>query len=117
MTPSVGEWENPDTAQSCLLRAWRTGCTAENRGGPKGPGAMLPALAMLDSLEISPSSFGSAYDDAQERGEVQKPGGDRTSIVAGSNNAPTAADLGLRRDEIHEARRLRKDSSSRLKNS
>lgn len=47
------------------------------------------------------------YDEAQERGEVQKPGGDRTSIVGASNNAPTAADLGLGRDEIHEARKLR----------
>ena len=29
----------------------------------------------------------------RERGEVQKPGGDRASIIVGSNNAPTTADL------------------------
>lgn len=45
------------------------------------------------------------YDDAQDRGEVKRLGGD-TSGVAYHNTA-SAADLGLRRDEIHEARRLR----------
>lgn len=41
------------------------------------------------------------YDAAQERGEVKSNGGDRTVDV------PNSADLGLRRDEIHEARKLR----------
>lgn len=45
------------------------------------------------------------YDAAQERGEVKRLGGD-TSGVEYSNTA-SAADLGLRRDEIHEARQLR----------
>lgn len=48
------------------------------------------------------------YDAAQERGEVGQ-SGTRTDLVAGSNEVrpATAADLGLRRDEIHEARKLR----------
>lgn len=47
------------------------------------------------------------YDAAQERGEVSK-GGGRPDCVADANAVPaTAADLGLRRDEIHEARKLR----------
>lgn len=47
------------------------------------------------------------YDAAQERGEIAGHGGDKVSNVAKSNVATTAADLGLRRDEIHEARKLR----------
>lgn len=44
------------------------------------------------------------YDAAQKRGEVA--GRDR-SCVGGDNAPATAADLGLRRDEIHEARKIR----------
>lgn len=44
---------------------------------------------------------------AQERGEVSK-GGGRPDCVEDRNAVPaTAADLGLRRDEIHDARKLR----------
>lgn len=44
------------------------------------------------------------YDAAQDRGEVA--GKDRSCV--GKHNAPaTASDIGLRRDEIHEARKLR----------
>lgn len=46
------------------------------------------------------------YDSAQERGEVQQHGGDKSN-VGDHNVAPSAADVGLRRDEIHEARKLR----------
>jgi len=42
------------------------------------------------------------YDAAQERGDVPKQG----SHVAGENMMATA-DLGIRRDEIHEARKMR----------
>jgi len=42
------------------------------------------------------------YDAAQDRGEVPKQG----AHVAGENMMATA-DLGLRRDEIHEARKMR----------
>jgi hypothetical protein len=45
------------------------------------------------------------YDAAQEWGEVQPRGGNRWLDVGDDNTKPaTAADLGLRRDEIHEAR-------------
>ena len=47
------------------------------------------------------------YDEAQKRGEVQTPGGDRKTIVASHNNDPTIAELGLRRDEIYNSRQLR----------
>lgn len=43
------------------------------------------------------------YDAAQDRGEVAGHG--RSKVEA--DNVTTAADLGLRRDEIHEARKLR----------
>jgi hypothetical protein len=49
------------------------------------------------------------YDAAQERGEVQKAGGDRKSINVpdGNNDRPKAADLGIRRKDIHEGRMIR----------
>lgn len=46
------------------------------------------------------------YDAAQERGEVHRHGGQIPRDVADAN-IPSLADLGLRRDEIHEARQLR----------
>ena len=45
--------------------------------------------------------FAEEYDAAQERGEVKSKGGD-TSGVEYANTA-SAADLGIRRDEIHVA--------------
>ena len=67
--------------------------------------------AQADALIIEAQAkmrLADEYDAAQEAGEVQKVGGDRVSIVANGNNGPaTTADLGLRRDEIHEARELR----------
>jgi len=62
------------------------------------------ALAMRARAEMR---LADEYDDAQERGEVAGHGGDKVSNVAKSNVVPAAADLGLRRDEIHEARRFR----------
>lgn len=48
------------------------------------------------------------YDAAQERGEVAKIGDNLPSVGNHNANKPaTAADLGIRRDEIHEARKLR----------
>lgn len=46
------------------------------------------------------------YDGAQERGEVQQHGGNKSKLEA-SKLAPTVAEIGLRHDEIHEARKLR----------
>lgn len=47
------------------------------------------------------------YDAAQERGEVAGHGGGRNFNVGVRNVETTAAELGLRRDEIHEARQIR----------
>lgn len=47
------------------------------------------------------------YDAAQERGEVQKAGGDRLSIIPEEKNAPKISDIGLSSKEIHEARIIR----------
>ena len=47
------------------------------------------------------------HDAAQERGEVAGAHDGARKRVEDSNAIATAADLGLRRDEIHDARRLR----------
>jgi hypothetical protein len=47
------------------------------------------------------------YDAAQERGEVVGSHDGAKKRVDGNNAIATAADLGLRRDEIHDARKLR----------
>lgn len=47
------------------------------------------------------------YDSAQERGEVVGAHDGAKKRVGNDNAISTAADLGLRRDEIHEARKLR----------
>ena len=63
--------------------------------------------AQADTLEIEAAAkrrLTDKYDAAKARGEVQRAGGDRTSIVADYNNAPTTAELGLRRDQSHDAR-------------
>lgn len=45
------------------------------------------------------------YDAAQARGEVSR--GGNPTVVASNGWQATSADLGLRRDEIHEARKIR----------
>jgi len=57
-----------------------------------------------------PCRLADEYDAAQERGEVvgRKGGGDTTVPV---RNAATAADVGLSRKQIHEARAVRELSS------
>jgi hypothetical protein len=47
------------------------------------------------------------YDAAQERGEVQKAGGDRKTIIPKKNNDPTVIDIGLTSKQVHEARQIR----------
>ena len=64
--------------------------------------------AQAHALEIEARAkrrLADEYDAAQARGEVKRNGGDRTSVE--DRNTASAADLGLRRDEIHEARRIR----------
>jgi ribosomal protein S19E (S16A) len=46
------------------------------------------------------------YDAAQERGEVQKHGGQGKRDVP-KENIPTVKDIGLTRKQIHEAREIR----------
>lgn len=66
--------------------------------------------AQAHALEIEARAkrrLADEYDAAQERGEVQKPGGDRVSNVPGGNNAPTVTDIGLSRKDIHDAPLIR----------
>lgn len=61
--------------------------------------------AQADALEIEAMAkrrLAEEYDAAQLRGEVRTVGN-----VPEQNNTPTAADVGLSRKEIHEARQIR----------
>lgn len=61
-----------------------------------------------DALEIEAQAnrhLAQEYDAAQERGEVASRGGERSGREH-STPAPTAADLGLTRKEVHEARQI-----------
>jgi len=67
--------------------------------------------AQANALEIEAAAkrrLADEYDAAQVRGEVAT-GSVRTDIVGCANDVrpATAADLGLRRDQIHEARQIR----------
>lgn len=65
-----------------------------------------PEVAQADALLIEARAkmrLADEYDAAQARGEVAKGGGDRITTVGKHNGAATAADLNIRRDEIHEA--------------
>lgn len=62
-----------------------------------------------DALEIEARAkrrLADEYDAAQERGEVAKIG-DNLPSVPKQNSKPTAADIGLSRKDIHEARIIR----------
>lgn len=62
--------------------------------------------AQADALEIEAMAkrrLADEYDAAQLRGEVQRQGGDQSSKA----ELPTAADIGLSRKDIHEAREIR----------
>ncbi|MFP1645973.1 hypothetical protein [Pontitalea aquivivens] len=65
--------------------------------------------AQADALEIEAAAkrrLADEYDAAQARGEVASDGRPKT-VVDGNGIPATAADLGLRRDQIHDARLLR----------
>jgi hypothetical protein len=66
--------------------------------------AQANALAIRARAEMR---LAEEYDAAQARDEVAGHGGARNFKVTPDNVEPTAADLGLRRDEIHEARQIR----------
>lgn len=65
--------------------------------------------AQADALEIEAAAkrrLADEYDAAQARGDVASDG--RPKTVVGDNGIPaTSADLGLRRDQIHDARLIR----------
>lgn len=67
--------------------------------------------AQADALEIealAKRKLADEYDAAQERGEVQKAGGNRKIKVPDGNNDPaTSAELGISRKDVHEARQVR----------
>ena len=66
--------------------------------------------AQADALEIEALAkrrLADEYDSAQQRGEVARHGGGRKFKVGDSNVEITVAGLGLRRDEIHDARLIR----------
>lgn len=63
--------------------------------------------AQADALEIEAAAkrrLADEYDAAQERGEVAKNGQPSRSML---EQLPTAADIGLSRKDIHEARQIR----------
>jgi len=65
--------------------------------------------AQADALEIEAMAkrrLADEYDAAQERGEVARIG-DNLPNVPNGNSKPTAADIGIPRKEIHEARQIR----------
>jgi len=66
--------------------------------------------AQAHALEIEARAkrrLADEYDAAQARGEIAGHGGGRNFKVGEDNVEPTAADLGLRRDQIHDARLIR----------
>lgn len=70
--------------------------------------AQAHALALRARAEMR---LAEEYDAAQERGEVQSHGGDKSNVSQG--NVATAADIGLSRKDIHEARKLRDAEAER----
>lgn len=66
--------------------------------------------AQADALEIEAMAkrrLADEYDAAQQRGEVAKASTGRPKSVPDGNDLPTAADIGLSRKDIHEARQVR----------
>lgn len=67
--------------------------------------------AQANALDIEAAAkrrLAEEYDAAQERGEVKANGGARNFSVPDQNSEiPSAADIGLSRKDIHEARQLR----------
>ncbi len=66
----------------------------------------MPGFTQADALDIEARGkriLADEYDAAQERGEVQRRGGDGTSKV----EVPTARDAGLTHKVLHDARLIR----------
>jgi len=66
--------------------------------------------AQADALVIETRAqcrLADEYDAAQQRGELRTKGGDYTSKVPNENLAPTMAEIGLDKKQVHEARQVR----------
>ena len=66
--------------------------------------------AQADALEIEAAAkrrLADEYDAAQQRGDIQRHGGDRASKFSAENLAPTVSELGLTKKEVHDARLIR----------
>lgn len=109
-TTSAEVLEARDTAKVAYDAAKSAGRMARAK---KAHDEVLSAVyrAQADALLIEARAkmrLADEYDAAQERGEVATGNRTKDFSVASDNAKPaTAADLGLRRDEIHEARQLR----------
>ena len=71
--------------------------------------------AQADALEIEAAAkrrLADEYDGAQARGDVGQQGARRDLVRAANEVVASAADLGLNRREIHEARQLRDAETS-----
>jgi len=80
----------------CPPRAWPWAAAR----APSVPSRRCPPRARIACRTLR---LAEEYDVAQDRGKVAK-SGQRNDLVVGRNEVkPTAADLGLRRDEIHTA--------------
>jgi hypothetical protein len=59
---------------------------------------------VLRRLARAKMRLAAEYDAAQKRSEVQSRGGDKSKL-GDDKLAPTVAEIGLRRDEVHEAQK------------
>lgn len=86
----------------------------EGRQRQTKPDSLVAATsrAMAEALVIESlckRRLADEYDAAQERGEIQRPSGDRVSIIPDENNALTSpvAEIGLTSKDVFEARQIR----------
>ncbi len=83
------------------LRFCSPACRSATLCRPRLTAARFDALAIRARAEMR---LAEEYDAAQDRGEVRRANNEKTTSTA---EAVSAADLGLRRDEIHQAGKLR----------
>lgn len=100
--------EARDMASVAYDTAKRAGRLAEAKGAFNEIKAKI-TRSQAEALELEAAAnrrLADEYDAAQERGEVAKIG-DNLPSVPKQNSKPTAADVGLSRKDIHEARIIR----------
>ena len=94
---------SPGTTGAKTTRTWRARSAAATTWANSELFRFCRTALLIEAR--AKARLADEYDAAQERGEVA--GRDRTCVGA-DNAPPTAADLGLRRDQIHEARQIRR---------